>query len=157
MLLPSFRICLRAVSIYCGTPDLEIKSLRATSDQDQCSQAFVFIKLSSALSLAILFPIAVALHTSPQKPLLSATNTLPVMSSLTSPRKVPGDSPARYVGDPSNDLLDIEALDLVPKSIQVESPLCQQQKVEITQNGTRVCPPRKDPVLMEYSVGICSR
>jgi len=38
---------------------------------------------------------------------------------------------------------------------QSESPLCfQQGKIEITQNGTRVCPPRKGSVLMEYSVGI---
>lgn len=36
------------------------------------------------------------------------------MSSLTSHREVPGDSPACYVGDPSNNILSIEALDLVP-------------------------------------------
>ena len=28
--------------------------------------------------------------------------------------KVPGDSPAHYLGDPSNDILDIESLNLVP-------------------------------------------
>jgi len=72
------------------------------------------MRLPSTLSLAILSSIVIALYTTPQKPLGSATNTLQGMSSLTSHRAVPGDSPACYVGDPSNDTLTIEALDLIP-------------------------------------------
>ena len=32
---------------------------------------------------------------------------------MSEPRKVPGKSPATYIGDPSNDILQIERLDLV--------------------------------------------
>lgn len=34
--------------------------------------------------------------------------------SISGPQRVPGDSPAEFVGDPSNDVLVIESLDLCP-------------------------------------------
>ena len=35
-------------------------------------------------------------------------------ANLSQQQSVPGDSPAYYTGDPSNDILGIEALDLTP-------------------------------------------
>ncbi len=98
--LHSLRVYLRCFSMSSGPPDACLARCVAN------------MKFLSSLSPAILSSIAIAIHTSPQKPLRWAPNTLPVMSSLPSHREVPGDSPACYVGDPSNDLLSIEALDL---------------------------------------------
>ena len=49
-----------------------------------------------------------------QAPLQSGIGASDAMTSPTERQAVPGDSPAFYVGDPSNDLLSIDSLDLLP-------------------------------------------
>lgn len=49
-----------------------------------------------------------------QAPLQTSGEALDPPTFTTYRQAVPGDSPAVYIGDPSDDLLSIDALDLVP-------------------------------------------
>jgi len=71
------------------------------------------------LSLFLWFPsiiatIALSLPPDHQASLHLIQEVPDPMNSYNDLQAVPGDSPAFYVGDPSNDILSINALDLLP-------------------------------------------
>jgi hypothetical protein len=64
--------------------------------------------------LSIIIPIVTSLPSNRQALLQSNEGALDSMNSHGCRQAVPGDSPAFYVGDQSNDILSIDALDLLP-------------------------------------------
>ena len=64
--------------------------------------------------LFLFLPTVMSLPSSRQAPIQSVTGASGSLTAYDSRRAIPGDSPAYCVGDPSQKILSIETLNLVP-------------------------------------------
>lgn len=64
--------------------------------------------------LALLRPVAISVAIEFQEPLQQIKKLTDPSSFHDCRQNVPGDSPAHYNGDPKDDILTIEKLDLIP-------------------------------------------
>ena len=71
------------------------------------------------LGSAVFLPLVLSLFMRTQLPLMQDFDPSAILlaegnDTTSYPKSVPGESPAYYIGDPTNDVLVIKGLDLIP-------------------------------------------
>ena len=75
---------------------------------------YSYLVYPSLLLLLFIIFLFLKRMTSPRKQCESHPKLADEKANVSQQQSVPGDSPAYYTGDPSHDVLEIEALDLAP-------------------------------------------